>query len=754
MAGLTKSEYLARSPATTESASAARAWWSAPFLWLFGGIAYAILIYGGVFPGETAVWVTDLAWTVSAAVAAIGCFQAGHVLEGYLKRAWRLFGVAFVLWLLGQLIWNWNQLVKGDVVPFPSVSDFFFTAFGFVSMAALFALREPDAVRSLTARNIGNLGLIVCSLAVAIVTATFEPIAQTGHSSFYMAVALTEALSIILAFILSVYFLWSHRWGLETAPLILVALSYALHAAVALLYVHALVVSDFNASHYVNLVGILSFGVMHLASRAQVRIATGVSVASSESLQARERRIEALVPGLLLLALVGAAIGFHNYLTPRVLAIDAGLLAMFAIVMLVRESWIYAHERKLKSRLDQSYAELEQARVDVEATLADLRETEQLLRLAASTGNVGLFEIDLRTDEVHFSTEYKRQLGYLDHEMRDHLDEWRARIHPDDAERALAWVEELTRSPKRGAQLESRLRHRDGRYRWILTQAAVRFDETGAPLSMVGSNVDITRLKETEAALRESEARYRELATQLENRVSERTAQLRDAYSELEGFAYAVSHDLKAPLRAIDGFSHLLVESAREKLNASEQEYLERVRLGALRMAALIDGLLAYSRVERRELRRRGVDLREQLHEVINETTQLARARGVKIECDVPAVVLHVDREALLIVLRNLFDNAVKFTRNVPAPRIDVHAKLDAERVRLSIRDNGIGFEQVYHDQIFSIFQRLQANGEYEGTGIGLALARKAVQRMNGRLWAESAPGEGAVFYVELPRGA
>lgn len=743
---------MAQALSDTTSASITRKWWSAPFVWSLGIVAYAILVYGGFARDEVAMWITDLVWTASAAAAALGCFQASRVSDGHAKHAWTLFGIAFSIWLTGQLVWNWHELVKGSTVPFPGLSDLFFTAFGVVSIAALFALREPSAARPLTGRNIGNLALIVCSLAVAIVTATFEPIAMSGHSIVYIAVALLEGFSIILAFILSVYFLWSHRWGLETAPLILVALSYALHATAALLFVHELIVNDFGASDYLNILWILSFAVIHLASQAQVRIATGRSMVANELLQVRKWRIEALIPGLLLLALVAAAIGFHDYLTPRVLAIDAGLLALFAVVMLLRENWIYARERTLTSRLDQSYAELQRARLDVEGTLAELRETEHLLRLVASSGNVGLFEIDLETQQVHFSTEYKRQLGYGDHEMRDDLDEWRKRIHPDDVARALAWAEELKRSPQRDTQLETRLLHRDGRYRWILTQATVRFDDRGKPVAMVGSHVDITRIKETEAALRESEARYRALAAQLERRVIERTAQLQEAYSELEGFAYAVSHDLKAPLRAIDGFSHLLVESAQGKLNAAELDHLVRVRQGALRMAALIDGLLAYSRVERRELQRRDVSLLELVEEVLNERAQLTRAHPVAIECDVPDVTLRVDREALLIVLRNLFDNAIKFTRKVPEPRIEIHTEVDADLVRLTVRDNGVGFNQAYHDQIFSLFQRLQADGDYEGTGIGLALSRKAVQRMNGKLWAQSTPGQGATFYVELPR--
>ncbi len=725
--------------------------WSVSLAWLLGLAAYAVVIYSGLVEGQAAAWVTNLAWTVSVSFTTIGCFQASRIVDGYLRRAWLLFGAAYTSWLFGQLIWDWNELIREEPVPFPSLSDLFFTGFGMISIVALCALREPSSVRPLTARNFGSLGLIACTVAVALVTALLEPIAQTAHSNIYVTIALIEALAIVFAFLLSLYFLWAHRWGLETAPLILIVLSYAVHAAVALLYIHALIVSNFGASHHLNILWIVSFGLMHLASQAQRQIASGTALVSTKVLLARERRIESLLPGLLLLALVSAAIGFREHLTSRVLAIDAGLIVLFALIMLVRESWIYARERKLKSRLDQSHLELNRAKLDLDATLAELRDLERLLQLAATAGNVGLFEIDLRTNAVHFSPEWKRQLGYAEYEIRDDLAEWHSRIHPDDERRALQWFDEFVRTPNRDQQLETRLKHRDGRYRWILTQGTVSFDDAGEPVTFVGSHVDITRIKETEAALRESEARYRELAAQLENRVIERTAQLQDAYSELESFAYAVSHDLKAPLRAIDGFSHLLVESAQDKMNASEREHLDRVRNGALRMAALIDGLLAYSRVERRELHTREVDLRELLDEVIHEVGESMRGRPLQIECEAPSVKLRIDREALLIVLRNLFDNAVKFTRNVPNPRIEVQVKIGPERLRLHVRDNGIGFDQAYHDQLFSIFQRLNTSGEYEGTGIGLALARKAVQRMNGRLWAESVLGQGATFYVELP---
>jgi PAS domain S-box-containing protein len=723
-----------------------------PIAWALFVLTYAITIYGGFVEERRAIWITNLAWTFGSLIAALGSLQAARVLSGYLRSTWLMFGLAFLSWFIGQLIWNFTELIERRPVPFPSLSDVFYTGFGFLSIAAIWNLRRPLIARGLTARNLGNLGLILLSLAVAIVTALFEPIAERNHSLGYVTVALVESLAIILAFVLAVYFLWSHRWGDITAPLILLVSGYAVHGAIALLYIHALIVNDYGPSHHLNFAWLLAFGFQHWASQEQVRIADGTAYLSAEVFASRERRLEALLPGLLLLLLVGAAVTFRDHLTPRVLAIDAALLTMFALVLLLRESWMYARESRLKSLLDHSNLEFEQLKAKLEAMRRELREAEEALRLAGTAG-VGLFEWNLHTNQVRYSAEWKRQLGYENNEVADGFEEWQSRIHPDDYERTLGTLREIIRDPRDDVQVETRLRHRDGHYIWVLTQASVRADSTGNAISLLGSHVDISRLKETEAALRESEARYRDLAGQLEQRVQERTAQLQDAYRELEGFAYAVSHDLKAPLRAIDGFSHLLVESAAAKLSATEREYVERVRRGALRMAALIDGLLAYSRVERRELHESEVYLPDLIDYVLAEHELDLKKHEFTVNREIESLTLHVDRDALLIVLRNLLDNAIKFARDVQQPRIDLRAQSEDDEVTIEVQDNGIGFDQIYHDQIFSIFQRLHRNEDYEGTGIGLALARKAAQRLNGRLWARSAPEKGATFCVVLPMG-
>jgi signal transduction histidine kinase len=276
---------------------------------------------------------------------------------------------------------------------------------------------------------------------------------------------------------------------------------------------------------------------------------------------------------------------------------------------------------------------------------------------------------------------------------------------------------------------------------WIQSEAQRLNDE------LVDANRQLAMANEE---LRASEHRYRELNAQLEARVKQRTTDIGHAYGELEGFAYAVAHDLKAPLRSINGFAHLLREHLGEEATKEVDTHLGRIRKGSLKMATLIDDLLAYSHVERRRLLVSEVDVNASIVTVLAESADEIQSRGVLVELEMQPLRISVDSEGLLLVLRNLIENALKYTRHVAEPRVAIGVRQQSEAVVIEVADNGIGFDMKHHDQIFRIFHRLHRD-EYPGTGIGLALVRKAVQRMRGRTWAESEPGRGARFFVELP---
>ena len=256
-----------------------------------------------------------------------------------------------------------------------------------------------------------------------------------------------------------------------------------------------------------------------------------------------------------------------------------------------------------------------------------------------------------------------------------------------------------------------------------------------------------------------TDAKLQRLAAELEQRVKDRTAQLdvsvrrlSQANQELESFAYSVSHDLKAPLRSVEGFASLLLEEHSASLNAEGRNYLTRIQGASLHMARLISDLLAYCRMEEMDKLITPVQLRQVADDVIGGMLNELEAKGVVMHIEIPEdIKAMANPQGLAMILRNLMDNAIKFARPGNAPQITVTARNTGAVVRLCVKDDGQGFDMRYHDRIFALFQRLHRPEAVPGTGIGLAMVSKAVQRMNGRIWAESKPGEGAKFHIELP---
>ncbi len=225
-------------------------------------------------------------------------------------------------------------------------------------------------------------------------------------------------------------------------------------------------------------------------------------------------------------------------------------------------------------------------------------------------------------------------------------------------------------------------------------------------------------------------------------------ADLANANRELESFAYSVSHDLRAPLRNIDGFSKILMDDYADALPDKAKHYLKRVRNGTNRMSMLIDDILAFSKIGRAELNYRKISAAAIIQSVLEQFTGEIEKRNVSIIVqDLPEI--NCDVVLMQSLFSNLLSNALKYTRNIERPEIVVG--YDRQRKLMYVKDNGLGFDMQYRDKIFQIFQRLHLPEEYEGTGIGLSIVKRIAERHHGRVWAESEPGRGATFFVDLP---
>lgn len=243
------------------------------------------------------------------------------------------------------------------------------------------------------------------------------------------------------------------------------------------------------------------------------------------------------------------------------------------------------------------------------------------------------------------------------------------------------------------------------------------------------------------------------LYNRLEERVRQRTGQLEALNKELETFTYSVSHDLKAPLRGIDGYSKLLSDLYSGSLNDEAKFFISTIRNSTQQMNELIDDLLEYSRLERSKMVHEPVQVKALVDSIVASFGERASEKQVHLVNEIPQISVRADVKGITIVLRNLIENAIKFSGVKPEALVRIGMDETDTMWRIWVADNGIGFDMKYGQRIFEIFQRLHRAEEYPGTGIGLAMVSKAMQRMNGRVWAESEPGKGARFFIELPKG-
>ena len=373
---------------------------------------------------------------------------------------------------------------------------------------------------------------------------------------------------------------------------------------------------------------------------------------------------------------------------------------------------------------------------------AELNESNERLRLALAASKMGTWSRELNgSDHLRWSPELERIFGLHPGEFRGTEQAFLDLVHADDREpvrQAIARAIE-TRSD---CEVEFRFSARPGAPGWMLARGRVYSDASGKPIRLAGVGIDITEQKQAQQEIVR-------LNTDLERRVRERTAQLEAINKELEAFCYSVSHDLRAPLRSIRGFSEVLLERYAAKLDAKGQEFLRRACQSSLHMDKLIEDLLKLSRVTRADLQRQPVNLSALAESIAAELQKAGAERRAEFVI-APNLEAHGDERLLRVVLDNLLRNAWKFTGKQPKPRIEF-GLADEPSPAFFVRDNGAGFDVGYANRLFGVFQRLHSASEFPGTGVGLATVQRIINRHGGKVWATGAVHQGATFYFTLP---
>ncbi|HEV3511802.1 MAG TPA: PAS domain S-box protein [Candidatus Sulfotelmatobacter sp.] len=371
----------------------------------------------------------------------------------------------------------------------------------------------------------------------------------------------------------------------------------------------------------------------------------------------------------------------------------------------------------------------------------ELRLSRERLALAQKAGHSGTFDWDIQNNINHWSAEVEEVYGIAPGEFGGTYEDWEALVVPEDLVTARRAIEKSLKTGEFASEWRIRRRN-DGEIRWITARAKLIFDEKGQPQRMLGLNMDVTERKRAEEEVRR-------LNQELEQRVIQRTAQLEAANKELEAFTYSVSHDLRAPLRHISGFSKLLIEEFGSTLAPEAQHHLQRIQEGTRRMGLLVDDLLNLGRIGRHEMCLQVTGL----NSVVNETLA-----DLKAECEGRQLVWKIgslpfvecDPGLMKQVFQNLLSNAVKFSRPRSQAVIEVGQEDKDGTPAIFVRDNGVGFSMKYTDKLFGVFQRLHRAEDFEGTGVGLATVQRIIQKHGGRIWAEAELDKGATFYFTL----
>lgn len=377
-----------------------------------------------------------------------------------------------------------------------------------------------------------------------------------------------------------------------------------------------------------------------------------------------------------------------------------------------------------------------------------LARSEARLKEAQEIAQIGHWELDLHSGTLSWSDQLYRLLQQTPQASPASWQDLLTAVHPDDRQQVAA-AQRLARIQKGAFSLDYRLLLADGTLKYVHERCQTQFDEFGAPDYAVGTIQDVTDAKLAEKALQESEVRVRALNAELENRVADRTSALERANRELEAYSYSVSHDLRAPLRAISGFAKVLLEDHAGELSAEARRLLGRITANSDQMGQLIDDLLAFAQMDRKLLHKEPIDLGQLVEHCRSLLQAEINQRRVQFRCG-PLPVIFGDRAMLQQAMLNLLDNALKFTRTIPEAIIEIGMLEKPDAPVYYIKDNGVGFDMGRQGKLFGVFQRLHRSEDFEGTGVGLAIVHRIIRRHGGKIWIEGEVNKGATVFFTL----
>ncbi|HLF33596.1 MAG TPA: PAS domain S-box protein, partial [Cyclobacteriaceae bacterium] len=368
-----------------------------------------------------------------------------------------------------------------------------------------------------------------------------------------------------------------------------------------------------------------------------------------------------------------------------------------------------------------------------------LLENELNLNRAQALAHIGSWMVNMADNKLTWSPETYRIFG-LPSGKELTFNDYLSFVHPDDRD----FVSQTSLDSLKGEPYDIEYRILSGKkVKWVRVVAEVEADELGTIFKRIGTVQDITERKF-------AEEKIRLLNIDLEHRIYQRTSELEEANKELESFAYSVSHDLRTPLRSIAGFGAILRNEHSGSLDEDGKNLLDTVIKNTVKMGQLIDNLLEFSRMARKEMKIGKVNMDRIATEVLKEMISLEQNR--KIEYEIDSLIPCLGDNAMLHhVWSNLISNALKYSRKKELTKVEIGSRLENGTILYFIRDNGSGFDMRYYHKLFGVFQRLHSINEFEGTGVGLAFVKRIVNRHGGKVWAEGKSGEGAVFYFSIP---